>query len=127
MNETPAEAWARCRPWIEAALEKAGGTHGVEDVARLIERGCAHFWPGRRSAAVTEFCDYPRFRACNLWLLGGDLKELAALQPKIEAWARAQGCRQLQAGGLAQRRGWERVGAALGFAPRWTVYAKELR
>ncbi|HUO23650.1 MAG TPA: hypothetical protein VMU59_14130 [Caulobacteraceae bacterium] len=122
--ETPAQAWARCLPYIEAALAHAGGTHDIEDVARLIEQGRAHFWPGRRCAVVTEFYDYPRLRACNIWLLGGDLKALLAMEPAIVAWARTQGCARLMGGG--PRTGWARALAALGYRTGWTVYSKDL-
>jgi GNAT superfamily N-acetyltransferase len=124
MNETPAEAWARCRPWLGAALDQAGRTHDIDDVARLIAQGRAHFWPGRRCAAVTEFYDYPRLRACNLWLLGGDLGELLRMRPAIEAWARAQGCTRMLGGG--PRRGWERLMKPQGYRPGWIIYCKEL-
>lgn len=123
-RETGPEAWARCRPYLEAALEKAGGTHGIEDVARLIERGAAHFWPGSRCAAVTEFYDSPRMRALNIWLLGGNLRELLAFEPVIEAWARGQGCARMLGGG--PRAGWARALAPLGYRPGWTIYCKDL-
>jgi hypothetical protein len=123
--ETPQQVWARRRPYVEAALARAGGTHEVEDVARLIEQGRAHFWPGRRCVVVTEFYDYPRFRACNLWLLGGELRELLEMRPKIEAWARAHGCARILGGG--PRRGWARVLEPLGYRPEWIIYSKELR
>ena len=123
-TETPAEAWMRRRPYVEAALARAGGTHGIEDVARLVEDGRAHFWPGWRCAAVTEFYHYPRLKACNLWLLGGELGELLRLEPIIAAWARAQGCARLLGGG--PRRGWERVLKPLGYRPDWIIYRKEL-
>jgi GNAT superfamily N-acetyltransferase len=117
-------AWIRCRPYVEAALARAGGTHCIEDVARLIGEGRAHFWPGRRCAVVTEFYDYPRLRACNLWLIGGDLRELLAMRPAIETWARAQGCTRILGGG--PRRGWERVLGSLGYRPGWIIYCKDL-
>lgn len=123
-RETAADAWARCRPYVEAALAEAGGTHGIDDVARLIAEGRAHFWPGRRCAVVTEFYDYPRLKACNMWLLGGDLRELLAMRPVIEAWARGQGCARVVGGG--PRRGWERVLRGSGYRPGWIIYCKEL-
>ena len=103
-EETPAQAWARCRPYLQAALEHAGGTHGIDDVARLVGQGRAQFWPGARCAVVTEFYHYPKLRACNFWLLGGDLAELLDMLPAIEAWARGQGCRRMLGGG--QKRVW---------------------
>jgi hypothetical protein len=123
-SETPAQAWTRCRPWIEAALVHAGGTHAIEDVERLIALGRAHFWPGRRCAVVTEFYDYPRLRACNIWLLGGDLRDLLALEPAIAAWAQANGCARLMGGG--PRAGWARALKTRGWRPGWTLYCKEL-
>jgi GNAT superfamily N-acetyltransferase len=123
MPETSAEAWYRCQPYLEPALEQAGGTHQLEDVARLIERGRAHFWPGERCAVVTEFYDYPRLRACNFWLLGGDLRELLAMLPLIERWARAQGCTRMLGGG--PRAGWARVLGPRGYSPAWTIYCKD--
>ena len=122
--ETPPQAWARCRPFIEVALAQAGGTHGIDDVARLIEQGRAHFWPGQRCAVVTEFYEYPRLKACNFWLLGGDLKELLALLPIIEAWARGQGCSRMLGGG--PRPGWARILGPRGYRAGWTIYHKEL-
>jgi GNAT superfamily N-acetyltransferase len=122
--ETPVQAWARCRPWIEAALAHAGGTHAIEDVARLIETGRAQFWPGPGCAVVTEIYDYPRLRACNIWLVGGDLKALLALEPRVEAWARAQGCARLLGGG--PRAGWTRALKPRGWRAGWTIYSKDL-
>ncbi len=122
-SETAPGAWARCSPYIQAALDQAGGTHGIEDVARLVAQGRAHFWPGARCAVVTEFYDYPKLRACNFWLLGGDLKELLTLLPAIEAWARSRGCARMLGGG--PRAGWGRVLAPRGYRPGWTVYRKD--
>ncbi len=123
-HEAAVAAWARCRPYIQAALDRAGGTHDIDDVAALIAQGRAHFWPGRRCAVVTEFYDYPRLKACNYWLLGGEMKELLRLRPAIEAWARVQGCTRMLGGG--PRHGWTRVLATLGYRPGWIIYVKEL-
>ena len=123
-EESPAQAWRRCQAHIEAALAQAGGTHGIDDVARLIGAGRAHFWPGERCAVVTEFYDFPQLKACNLWLLGGDLSELMRMRPAIEAWARAQGCARILGGG--PRRGWRRLLAPHGYRPGWILYCKDL-
>ena len=124
MTETPSEAWARCRPFIAAALERGTGGHAISDVEAGIEAGVYHFWPGARCAVVTEIWSLPRARILNLWLLGGDLKELLALRPRIEDWARAQGCARVLGGG--PRRGWARVLAPLGYRPEWIIYCKDL-
>lgn len=49
-----------------------------------------------------------------VWLGGGDLDELMALRPGVEAWARAQGA---QAARINGRRGWTRALRSAGFAP----------
>jgi hypothetical protein len=126
MTETIAQTWARCRPYVEAALARSDGGHSIEDVAAGIEAEVFHFWPGERCAVVTEFLTSPRVKTLNFWLLGGDLKELLQMRPVIEAWAKAQGCTQAIGGGVSDKPGWERILAKAGYRPRWTIYAKEL-
>jgi len=103
-----AEDWERCSPWLAAALERAEGTHTLDDVRDLIERGQGQyqFWPGRRAAVVTEIIPYPRMWVLHFWLIGGDLEELMGMKPHIEAWGRAAGCTRARGTG---RPGWERV------------------
>lgn len=90
----------------------------------MIGESRAHFWPGRRCAVVTEFYDYPRLRACNFWLLGGELKELLAMRPMIEDWAAAQGCTRMLGGG--PRRGWGRLLQPFGYRAGWIIYCKDM-
>lgn len=126
MSETAAAAWGRCRTYIEGALAHADGGYLIEDVAAGIEAGRFHFWPGPRCAVVTEFIASPRLKTLNFWLLGGDLKELLAMRPHIERWAKAEGCSRAIGGGVYEKRGWGRVLEAAGFMPRWTIFAKDL-
>lgn len=116
-----AEAWERCSPWIEAALERASGTHDLEDVRACVGRGEATLWAGRNAAVVTERVDYPKFSTFHFWLGGGDLTEIRdVLIPRAEAHYAAQGCRYAT---ITGRRGWAR---ALGYAPIHYTCAKEL-
>jgi len=98
--------WARCGPWLAAALAHAGDTHTLDDVRALVERGEAQFWPGRAAALVTELVDYPRLKACRIWLGGGELEELKMMRSSVAAWAQAQGCARIEVMG---RPGWARV------------------
>ena len=50
----------------------------------------------------------------HVWLGGGDLADLLALRPGVEAWARAHGAVAARING---RRGWTRALRRLGFAP----------
>ena len=81
LSEGQAE-WARCRPWIEAAVEYCGGTHTIEDVEADIAAGDAQFWPGKKAAVVTQVTDFPRFRGRPAGLAAGDenLRLRAALE-----------------------------------------------
>lgn len=116
--------WARCKPWIEAALEHDGGFHNVEDIEGYIASGSAQFWPGARSAVVTQFWNFPRAKALNYWLAGGDMEELLDdMQPVIEAWARDNGCTHIV---IAGRKGWERAMKPHGFEALWTALGKRL-
>jgi len=119
-----AHEWARCAPWIAAALEHARETHTVDDVRDMVARFEAQFWPGERSAVVTEFLRFPRCHALHLWLCGGEMGELVdTTLPAIERFAREAGCRFLSTTG---REGWRRVLAPHGFEPAWHTCLKEL-
>lgn len=117
------QRWTRCRRFIEAALPYALDTHSIEDIEQGIAEGRFQFWPGQRSAIITELITYPRKRALNYFLLGGDLEELKEMEPSISAWAYAAGCTHVIGVG---RRGFERVFADAGFKPAWSLVVKEL-
>jgi GNAT superfamily N-acetyltransferase len=117
-------AWARCGPWLQAALDEAPLAYTLDDVRKLVRAGEAQLWVFERSAAVTRVFDEPRARVLNHWLVGGDLEELTHMQPHVEAWARTRGCTRLMLGG---RRGWARVLEPHGFSMAGVVLTKELR
>jgi len=100
--------------YIEAALAHSGGTHLPSDVVDSIIAGRMQLWLAPRSAVVTSIVRYPRLMACQLFLVGGDLRELLSIEPQIAAWAREQGCTRMECGGRA---GWLRVLPKLGWAP----------
>ena len=118
------DEWRRCRPWIEAALRRSHGTHAIEDIETGIDNGDFQFWPGAGCAAVTELNQFPRVTALTFFLVGGDLPELTqVLEPRIVAWAKAQGATKvIQLG----RRGWLPVLKPLGYRPLFAGFAKDL-
>lgn len=115
--------WERCSPWLGAALER-DGTHNLDDVLAMVLADDAQFWPGERSAVITEILTLPKVRALHVWLAGGDMDELIEnMLPVIEDFARRAGCDRFS---VAGRHGWERVLKNKGFEPAWRVVAKEL-
>ena len=116
--------FARCERWIAAALEYDGDTHDIEHVLALVAAGECQFWPGEKSAIITEIARYPKKTVLHFWLAGGDLEELEAMSARIEEWAREQGCQRIT---LAGRKGWARTFLqGRGYEPQWAVLAKEL-
>src|SRR5262245_33552234 len=124
MSSVESAEWRRCKPWIEAALAYAHGTHTIKDIESGIAAGKFQFWPGRACAAVTEIIVYPRLTALNFFLLGGDLDVLLNdMEPAVCAWAKSIGVSRVFGVG---RKGFERVLKSKGYAPMWTYCSKEL-
>ena len=87
----PIQEWARCRPYIEAALAHAPGLERIEDVERAIERGSYQVWFGKECCAVTEIAHYAQAKALVVVHGGGDMAELLdELEPAMCAFAGAR-------------------------------------
>lgn len=122
-------ALEKARPWLEAAVAETKGTHTLEDVIESITKGLLHLWIGERCCAVTEFINYPRKRAFNIFLAGGDAAEFTDIQHGMEAFARAGGATVFMhygkiTEGVRRRCGWARIGE--GFEPGWIAMTKEI-
>jgi hypothetical protein len=114
----------RCRTWIEDALEYAGGTHNFNDIAAGVLSDRYQIWPSNNSVVVTEIVVYPQLKDLHYFLAGGNLDELKAMRPIIEAWGKELGCTRVS---LAGRKGWERTFLKdEGYRPNWFVLSKEL-
>lgn len=113
----------RCRPWIEAALDHGGNTHGFEDIEEGIAAGRLQFWPAPEGCIVTEILQFPRRRALNVFLGGGDMDQLLDMHGDVIRWARDQGCDQLM---LCGRRGWERALKSRGWKPTHITMTRDL-
>lgn len=112
------EDWSRCAPWLQRALDR-GGTQGfaLDEVRRRVTEGGAHFWPGQRSAGVSEVT-----RDFHIWLFGGELTEMWAMERAVSDWSRANGLSRVTIKG---RKGWERVLAPIGYRAE-TLLVKDL-
>jgi hypothetical protein len=119
------DEWARCRPWIVAALLHSPELETIEDVEWLIEQGRYQFWPGLLSAAVTEIVEFHRAKALVIRHAGGDLEELTnKMEPAFCVFARAHGCTKIMGEG---REGWKRVCRRMGYALGFVVMVKDLQ
>jgi len=98
--------WSKFREPLLKALAQGYGSHTEDDVLVRIAAGDYKLWTWESAALVTYFVDYPRFKALNMFIYGGDLKELASKQAEVEAYAVRSGAKRCLAGG---RVGWERV------------------
>lgn len=100
-----AEKYAKVREPLMAALELVGGTHSERDLLKGLESEAMQLWPGEKSGIVTEIIQYPQAKVCHFWLVGGEIKEILAMEPSIVDWAKSIGCSKVTAAG---RRGWTR-------------------
>jgi len=104
--------WQRCAPWLAAALEHAGGTHGLDDVEAAVRAGLMQFWATGRAVVVTELHRYPRLKACRVFAAAGDLDEIWRIEARILAWARREGCSRMEGCG---RMGWKKTAERHGY------------
>lgn len=113
------QEWRRCSGWLEAALEKAGATHSIEDVRQAVEDGRVQFWPGQNCALVTEILLYPQTKRVRVWLAGGDLEEIGQMLQMGEWWAKEIGADGIEVVG---RKGWAKVLQSDGFVDMGARY-----
>lgn len=111
----------RCAPWLQDALDRDAGTHALEDVWDLIERGIAQLWPTPNGVMVTTVEAYPKAKALRGWLAGGNLDDIRKSEPVIRAWAEREGCDLVLIGG---RRGW--LKAFEGYSELCTVMVRKI-
>ncbi|CAN5519994.1 hypothetical protein BH10PSE5_BH10PSE5_34260 [soil metagenome] len=102
--------WARYRAWLTPALLPECATEA--ELLDDILSGRAQLWAGEAAAMVTQRVCEDGVHRLHVWLGGGDLRELLAMRPGIEAWARGQGCKHITIDGRA---GWSRVLRRLGY------------
>lgn len=93
------------RPILARALAYADDEVNWDEVAAGVKSGAYQLWMGVRSAIVTELVKHPRHTTLLFSFAGGDMAELRAMAPAIEAWGKSKGAKNA---GLVGRRGWEK-------------------
>jgi hypothetical protein len=104
--------------WLTPAL----GDCSRAEVEQDIISGRAQLWVGLRSAIVTQLIATPEPHI-HVWLGGGELRELVALAPGLESWARAFGCVSATIDG---RHGWSRALRRSGWSKCGDILRKTL-
>ena len=111
IKESWQEEWIRTKPLIAKAL-KHQDAYTIDDIEDKIREGIFLLWASNNAAFVTEFVVFPQHPAMNLLFRGGDYKDLEAMLPHIEEYAKKCGVKRLYGGG---RKGWTRKLKHLGF------------
>jgi hypothetical protein len=108
---------------IDQALAEGGGLMTWPDLVQRARERRAQIWGGDDAVIATEILEFPRLRALDCTLAAGSLAGVWALEPEIEAFARAEGCAELWCHG---RPGWGRVGERAGWRLRSMFFTKSL-
>ena len=106
------EDFKRCRPWLEAALERGEMTHGIDDICDGVMNGNMTLLSSDTAALVCVVQSAPLASLLHVFLAGGELNGVRAMLPRLEALAEQLGCRDIT---LSGRRGWVKALEDLGF------------
>lgn len=121
-----AEAWPLVAEFLQDALDHAWG-FGLDDIRLKLIKGDATLWVIEKdmvlvAAVVTEICYYPKCRALNIWLTGGEgFNQWKDCIASLEGYSRMNGCEVIEATG---RPGLQRILKSLGFNVPRVVCAK---
>jgi len=115
------QTWAVCRDWLLPALQAEDGDEAA--LCAELHSGRAQLWAGEGAAVVSQCVEASAGRGLHIWLAGGNLAGVLALQPGIEAWARGLGCAAITIEGRA---GWRRVLRAHGYQPHGAILKRSL-
>jgi hypothetical protein len=115
--------WQHAAPLLERALEYAGGTHTVADIWMACEQNRMALWCGHKSVIITEIVEYPRLKACRIFLAAGDMTELLEMETAVADWAKSADCNRMEVIG---RKGWKRALKGSGYTEPSTILTKEI-
>lgn len=108
---------------IERALGHWSNTHTFDDVCSSVLQKQVAFWPLENSFLITEIVVYPQQRHLHIWLAGGDLDEIKAMQHSMVQHAKENGCSIIT---LSGRAGWVKALEDIGWKPGLRVVYYEV-
>ena len=88
------------------ALEYGNETHSLEDVAMALNKDEMQFWPGIKTAIVTEITTHPKQKSIHIFLAAGNIDEVIRILPFVEKHGKMEGCTHMT---MTGRKGWEKV------------------
>lgn len=100
---------------IADILKEQGDLYTVDDVFAAVQRGEYQSFSDGDSLVVTSVRQFPRRKALEIILAVGTLEQIYAIQPRVVAFARDNGCEVMLAsvgrdGWFGVKTpGWERV------------------
>lgn len=115
------KVWPLIEQWVGEALTHGGGNDTPEKIRTALIGGTMQLWlawDGSRAhgCCITELFESPRGKTCGLVIVSGrGFENWRHLIEPIKAWAVAEGCSRMEAGGRdgwgvhLKRDGWRRV------------------
>jgi hypothetical protein len=116
-----AAAWARCRGFLLPALDECRGTYTEDEIVGGLLSGRYLLFEGPDAAAVTYIDKFPTMTVFHMFLAGGNLTTLQAMEQNVAAQAKAAGIARMEISG---RRGWLRT--LPGYSELCTTVFKDL-
>jgi len=76
------------------------------DINKLVEKGKLKIFQNKDGVLITHLVPYPKKKILSILLGAGTLDKVLSLVPKVEDYAKENGCTELI---FAGRKGWEKV------------------
>jgi len=108
---------------INQTLIEHGDLLSFDDLIAAARERRAQIWSEGNALAATEILQFPQRRVLNIITGVGNLPDLLAMQPRVEAFAKAEGASLMWTHG---RSAWRRIGQRRGWFPHSILFVKSL-
>ena len=114
---------------LQELLHEMGGTHSLEDIKALVENDIFQSFVEGDTWVVTTIVQFPQAAVMDIFFVVGEQKDFAALEKKIETFAREHGVTFMRVYArkgfeyLIERRSWK---FGQGWRPGPRVFTKRL-
>lgn len=115
------EDWAFARKFLLPAAELRGIPEN--DLIVKLAGGILHLWTAPHSAVLTQFEKDGNINTINVYMAGGNLKEIAAMESEVITFGKQNGCKRLTWRG---REGWKKVALSRGYKLDYVSMCKDI-